>query len=109
MQHNHIVVEERQRQQEIWAAYSRIVWWLLDVVGSDDPRGFDATPMFLFAYHYELLQWEPADIYLEYVQYQCVVYETAARLLTAAQINQLSFGDLQAWFEANKRPAAAER
>jgi hypothetical protein len=96
------MIAERRRQDEIRAGYSRIVWWLLDVVGSDDPRGFDPTPMFLFAYHYDLLEREPADIYLEYVHYQCAVYETAAALLSADQLNQLTFAELQVWFETNR-------
>lgn len=86
----------------IWQNYAKIVAWLLDVVGEDDPRGFDPTPMFLFAHHYKLLHWEPVDIYKEYVMYQCAVYEKAAKTLEPKMLNTLSFGEIQQLFESGQ-------
>lgn len=93
---------QQPRRRDVWQDYARIVAWLADVVGTEDKRGFDATPMFLFAYRYNLLHWTPPAIYEEFVRYQCVVYERAAAKIAPAVVNTLSFGELQQLFESGQ-------
>lgn len=79
--------------------YARIVRWLHEAVGPNDPRGFDPQPLFQFACRYRLLHKHPADIYREYVAYQCTVYAEAAARLGDSILNDATFADLQQWYE----------
>lgn len=85
-----------------WHEYEKIVSWLLEVVGDEDERGFDPTPMFLFAHRYHLLHWDAKDIYREFVNYQCFIYNIAGSLLHADKLNILSFGELQQMYESGE-------
>lgn len=80
--------------------YARIVQWLSNAIGPNDPRGFDATPMFRFACRYRLLHWKTDHIYREYVRYQCHVYNAAAENLPDEHLNNTSTLQLQEWFES---------
>lgn len=82
-----------------FSAYMRIVRWLYEAVGPNDPRGFEPRPMFRFAVRYNLLQEDPAEIYRQYVAYQCHVYAEAADHLSADRLNNSTFGDIQTWYE----------
>lgn len=80
--------------------YARIVHWLSEGVGPNDPRGFDASPMFRFACRYNLLQWKLEHIYREYVRYQCHVYTSAAEHLPDEVLKNSNTVALQEWFES---------
>ena len=82
-----------------FSAYARIVRWLYESVGPDDPRGFEPRPMFSFAVRYNLCNQDPAEIYRHYVAYQCHVYAEAAERLSASRLNNSTFGDIQNWYE----------
>ena len=80
-------------------AYMRIVRWLYEAVGPNDPRGFEPRPMFSFAAQYNLLAKDPAEIYRRYVAYQCHVYSEAAKHVNSDTLNNSTFGDIQKWYE----------
>ena len=80
--------------------FVKIVAWLQTAVGDADPRGFDAAPLLEFARRYRIAKWNPEDIYCEYVRYQCQVIEFCAKHLSETVVNNISFAEMQQWYES---------